>query len=302
MDIKNGWKTTEFWLTLLANVVGVLLMTNVIPTESPWIKVATVVSMVLANLGYTYSRGLVKAGGDNTYVAGDVVTPKGPGGISTPVWLLLACLAGGMLLGSAGCTTLADVKGGTTQIKFLTNPDSGDDEATFTHNGDVAQIKGVTVHLNKDRYARIGSMQTDDTALTNAQGQGYVAYEQANKEVMMGLMNMVLAAMGKGQLAQGASQATPYVPTTVPSPFAVPAPLPGALPSTLTPVPPATQPSAAVQQHLAQIDLQAAAAMADLKAQKAKMDLILSQLADLAAAMNKASPPTPAPATQPAGK
>jgi len=52
--MKAGWKTTEFWLSLAAAVVGVLAHYGVVPEGSSW-------EVVLAALGYTVSRAIVKA-------------------------------------------------------------------------------------------------------------------------------------------------------------------------------------------------------------------------------------------------
>jgi len=51
--MRTGWKTTEFWLSLAAAVVGVLASYGVIPEGSAW-------ETVLAALGYTVSRTIVK--------------------------------------------------------------------------------------------------------------------------------------------------------------------------------------------------------------------------------------------------
>jgi hypothetical protein len=64
MDTKPGYKTTEFWLTLLAAVLGVLIQFDVIPTEGDgWVaKVVSAVVLALGAAGYAVSRGLAKSG------------------------------------------------------------------------------------------------------------------------------------------------------------------------------------------------------------------------------------------------
>lgn len=57
--IKPGWKTSEFWLSALASVVGAVLASGVADT-SPVMKVAGVVAMLLSAMGYTVVRGGVK--------------------------------------------------------------------------------------------------------------------------------------------------------------------------------------------------------------------------------------------------
>lgn len=58
--MKRGIFTTEFWLQLLAELVAVLLVIDVIPSDSVWIKVAGVVSAMLTRLGYTAHRSALK--------------------------------------------------------------------------------------------------------------------------------------------------------------------------------------------------------------------------------------------------
>ena len=60
-DIKSGWKTTEFWLTLVSVLCGALLAAGVFPLESSWGKVVGVLAAVLASLGYGVARARVKA-------------------------------------------------------------------------------------------------------------------------------------------------------------------------------------------------------------------------------------------------
>jgi len=59
--MKPGIKTSEFWLTLFAQVLGALLASGVIAPESNWAKVAGAVLMGLTALGYGISRGMAKS-------------------------------------------------------------------------------------------------------------------------------------------------------------------------------------------------------------------------------------------------
>lgn len=61
METKPGWKTTEFWLSLLAVLIGALLASDAIPTDSPVVKALGVVASILGALGYQVGRGLVKS-------------------------------------------------------------------------------------------------------------------------------------------------------------------------------------------------------------------------------------------------
>jgi len=56
MENKPGVKTTEFWLSAAAAMVGALVAADVIPTEGPWLQVVGLVSAALVALGYTGAR------------------------------------------------------------------------------------------------------------------------------------------------------------------------------------------------------------------------------------------------------
>ena len=65
-DTKPGYKTTEFWLSLLATLLGFLLASGVmdaVPAESWIAKLIGGVVAVLATLGYSASRAKVKNNG-----------------------------------------------------------------------------------------------------------------------------------------------------------------------------------------------------------------------------------------------
>jgi hypothetical protein len=60
MNDKPGWKTTEFWLTAIAMIIGVLLSSGVIESGSNFDKVIGVAATTLAAMGYTVQRSTVK--------------------------------------------------------------------------------------------------------------------------------------------------------------------------------------------------------------------------------------------------
>ena len=65
MEAKPGFKTSEFWLTALAVIVGLLIASDVLVPlgENHWaVKLVGLVSAALASMGYTAARGKVKAG------------------------------------------------------------------------------------------------------------------------------------------------------------------------------------------------------------------------------------------------
>lgn len=55
-DLKPGYKTTEFWLSLAAVVVGAVAASGVVPAESVWERVIGLVVSALAAVGYTGAR------------------------------------------------------------------------------------------------------------------------------------------------------------------------------------------------------------------------------------------------------
>ena len=57
---KAGYKTTEFWLTLTATMIGLALASGAIETDSGLDKILGLAAGVLASLGYTISRTLAK--------------------------------------------------------------------------------------------------------------------------------------------------------------------------------------------------------------------------------------------------
>lgn len=58
--VKPGYKTTEFWLTAGASLVGLAIASGVVPETGTWPKIVALVVSILAALGYTVSRTAVK--------------------------------------------------------------------------------------------------------------------------------------------------------------------------------------------------------------------------------------------------
>ena len=63
-DVKPGWKTTEFWLTVVVALASLLWGADVLDPEAGGSanKVFGLVVSGLAAVGYTVSRGLAKKG------------------------------------------------------------------------------------------------------------------------------------------------------------------------------------------------------------------------------------------------
>jgi hypothetical protein len=60
--VKPGYKTTEFWLTIIATVIGLLESSGVIGAGTQAEHVIGMVAGILTALGYTVSRGIAKKG------------------------------------------------------------------------------------------------------------------------------------------------------------------------------------------------------------------------------------------------
>jgi len=57
---KPGYKTTEFWLSTAAMLLGTLFASGLLVEGSPVMKVAGLVATALGAVGYTVVRGSVK--------------------------------------------------------------------------------------------------------------------------------------------------------------------------------------------------------------------------------------------------
>lgn len=59
LSFKDGWKTTEFWVSLLTLLGGLLVALGVVEADDI-ARVAGFVAAVLAGLGYTAGRSYIK--------------------------------------------------------------------------------------------------------------------------------------------------------------------------------------------------------------------------------------------------
>ena len=60
---KPGYKTTEFWLSLAAMLVGAVQASGFVPNEGIWGQMLGMVTVALVSLGYTGARLSVKKAG-----------------------------------------------------------------------------------------------------------------------------------------------------------------------------------------------------------------------------------------------
>ena len=57
---KPGWKTTEFWLSMLALILAFVIDMDLAIKSATWLKAVTTASAILASLGYGLQRGALK--------------------------------------------------------------------------------------------------------------------------------------------------------------------------------------------------------------------------------------------------
>jgi hypothetical protein len=74
--VKPGWKTTEFWLSKVAIILGALLASGLVADGSSTMRIAGMAAVVLSSFGYTISRGMAKSGAAIALVVGLAVLPS----------------------------------------------------------------------------------------------------------------------------------------------------------------------------------------------------------------------------------
>ena len=58
--VKSGYKTTEFWFSSIAALLGILLASGAVAEGGSVEKIMGMAATVCAGLGYSVSRGLSK--------------------------------------------------------------------------------------------------------------------------------------------------------------------------------------------------------------------------------------------------
>jgi hypothetical protein len=64
--VKPGYKTTEFWVTIIIQILGILMVTGTITPEQSdvlgqsAVQLGGIIAAVAAAFGYSLSRGRVK--------------------------------------------------------------------------------------------------------------------------------------------------------------------------------------------------------------------------------------------------
>lgn len=62
--IKPGWQTSEFWLSALAAIVGLLLASGLVPEGGLGARIVGAIMTALGAMGYSVSRGIAKGGAE----------------------------------------------------------------------------------------------------------------------------------------------------------------------------------------------------------------------------------------------
>jgi hypothetical protein len=60
--VKPGYKTTEFWMSAGATLVGLAIASGIVPDTGMWPKIVALVVAAFSAMGYTVSRTNVKNG------------------------------------------------------------------------------------------------------------------------------------------------------------------------------------------------------------------------------------------------
>ena len=64
METKDGWKTSEFWLTIATSIFGGFVLLNVLNQDeaAQWMAIlAPVIAIVVPSIVYSYGRAKVKS-------------------------------------------------------------------------------------------------------------------------------------------------------------------------------------------------------------------------------------------------
>jgi hypothetical protein len=59
--VKPGYKTTEFWLSLFAILLGAVVAAGVVPATGPVAQAVALVTALLSAAGYTVARSFTKS-------------------------------------------------------------------------------------------------------------------------------------------------------------------------------------------------------------------------------------------------
>lgn len=60
-DVKPGYRSSEFWITAVTVLVGLLLASGAFPDDGSMARALAFVASALASMGYSWSRARVKA-------------------------------------------------------------------------------------------------------------------------------------------------------------------------------------------------------------------------------------------------
>lgn len=76
--MEKGVKTSEFWLSLAASAIGFFIAADVFPDTHWSVRLAGAIGGALSQLGYTWSRTVVKKASTPTAVVNSVTVQPAP--------------------------------------------------------------------------------------------------------------------------------------------------------------------------------------------------------------------------------
>jgi hypothetical protein len=62
METKPAYKTTEFYVSVLAMIVGLLASSGVLAAGSIYAQIVGIIASALVAMGYSMARGVAKSG------------------------------------------------------------------------------------------------------------------------------------------------------------------------------------------------------------------------------------------------
>ncbi len=196
VDLKTGWKTSEFWLSLAAIIFGAVAASGVLPSGHWSVQVIGIVTTILGALGYTYSRTVAKRNGN-----GDTVIKL------VPFILITSLFASGCSWERAVKTTLSgayDVAKltETTAIPLL-------HQKAMTERDKCAAAQATTCP-EKDKWQTIRhQVEKAVAAVYQAVGAGEIARllgKEIEAKTWVSKLGLLLSSLAQLTLQTGASQ------------------------------------------------------------------------------------------------
>lgn len=141
---RPGYKTTEFWMTALAQLVGAFAASGLVGDEHVLMRVAGMLTMALTGMGYSVSRGKVKSKVGPGYVP--------PGAVYTTAPLMPALLLGLLLSGAMPAQSSVTVNARAGSIVSFLWPKAATDGLPVCRDGRPTQVDELPGDYNRVTY------------------------------------------------------------------------------------------------------------------------------------------------------